>query len=532
MRRENFERESAFLGKDFATRIKEVGGKAAGLELLEEALNKWGFWNCGIPEYMVIPPSFYVRAQERFLKNEGIEDISQEAFDLCVNHFPRSAVEVKKDPSKPNYLYDHFHVRSSSQIEDFVDDRYFGTFQSYVFTPFFTRRGKWHESLWKNFFDMKTTYKDNFQLPEDEALALILMKSYGGYENPSLKHATIYSHYPEAPELGTVIELNEHNGVFDYQPLQLLFVKDNVVTVHHAMKNDFRRYPVPTFETFQKRVAKFYGEKWVKRRPRIMERLYQERKEGSSAYMSHGERESFETYQKYPYIIEKEHLSIPQERIRNLVDLSQRLEDALGYEVNLEAMVGERDIYLVQLRPVPRLQEKREVKQLEPLQEGMHCIVQTPFVFGSFRAEGKLVYPESKGPYPHHRFHEPVIVWNDNVWCKGILYWDEDPLALALLNPIEGTALTHGYNLIPPFGKRRDRFCFIGLPGFAERFLSHMKDDYVRKEKLYNEVYGDFRYTPYSLLVESDGRWGRVSIAKEFAHFFLDYHSPKKIPLR
>ncbi len=527
MRRDSFERESAFLGRDFASRIKEIGGKAAGLDILQKALDDWGYWNCGVPEYVVIPTDVYVRVEERLKKGESIEDISQEAFALCRKFFPKAAAQVEKDPHAPYYDYDHFHLRSSSQVEDFVDDRYFGTFQTIPFKPFFTNIGVRPEALWRRFYSMKTEYKEHFQLPDDEALAVILMRSYGSDRRDNLKHATVYSHYPEARELGAVIELNGHDSTFDYTPLQLLFVKDDSVTVHHAVKNDFRRYPIDSFEVFRQRVISSYGEKWVKRRPRIMERLYQEIQGGDITFMSCFQRESFQTYQKYPYMIGKEHLSIPERRIRDLVSFSQRLEDVLGYEVNLEAMVGERDIILVQCRPVPKLVEDRPVQELGPLREGMHLVAESPFVFGSFRHEGKLVYPERKGPYPQHKFSKPVIVWNDNDYCKGIRYWDHDPLALALLNPIEGTALTHGYNLIPPFGKLRDRFHFIGLPGFSERFLSHMKD--VRSERLYDDVLGDVRYTPYTLLLESDGRRGRVSVPKEFAQFFLEYKAPNPV---
>ena len=62
------------------------------------------------------------------------------------------------------------------------------------------------------------------------------------------------------------------------------------------------------------------------------------------------------------------------------------------------------------------------------------------------------------------------------------------------------------------FGEMRNRFHFMGLPGFAEKFLSHMTD--VRSERLFEGAYGNVRYTPYRLLIESDGRRGRVSVSE------------------
>ena len=509
MRRTSFERESAFLGRDFSRVIQEVGGKAAGLQILQKALDTWGFWTFGIPEYVIIPPDFYLRVEERLHKGQAIDDLSLEAFNLCAQHFFGSR---EGDISEDTY-----HVRSSSQIEDFVDDRYFGTFQTIPFTNIFLRG--FPSSLWRDFFEMKTRSKDRFGLPEDEALALIVMKSYGGYAHPDMKHVTIYSHYPEARNLGAVIELSEHIPHEHSHPLQLLFQRNSgKFFVHHAIDTDFTQYPPDSFEDFRKKVAATYGEKWVQRRPRIMKRLFQEMLEGDTSYISRERRESLEMYAKFPYHIGEEHTSISQERLQEIVAFSQRLEHALGYEVNLEAMVDKDSVYLVQCRPVPRLSEDRAVKRLGPLAKDRYLLAETPFVFGSFRHEGKLVYPKMKGPYPKHRFPEPVIVWNDNTWCKGIRYWDDDPLALAVLNPMEGTALTHGYNLIPPFGEMRDRFHFIGLPGYGEKFLSHMTD--VRSERLYDGVYGPVHYTPYSLLIESDGRRGRVSVERQFAHLF------------
>ena len=165
----------------------------------------------------------------------------------------------------------------------------------------------------------------------------------------------------------------------------------------------------------------------------------------------------------------------------------------------------------VQIRPVPTLSPDRKVKNLGKVPKGQVVLAETPFVQGSFREEGRLVRPHYKNDYPGHELKEPVILWNTES-DKGFRFLG-DKNARGLFNPREGSALTHGEELIPPFGQWRDSWVSIGVPkeGLenALRGVMQVREEHVGID---TDHTGKFSYTPFTITIESDGRNGRVLV--------------------
>jgi len=214
--------------------------------------------------------------------------------------------------------------------------------------------------------------------------------------------------------------------------------------------------------------------------------------------------------------IEKEE-RLSEADIESLYNLAMGFEEALGYSVNIEAMVTDQVIVPVQIRPVPMLPEDREVKSLEPLSEDQYLIAETPFVIGSFKKTARLVQPAYKNDFRDHQFKEPVIVWHSQR-SKGMRFYSSDNNCIAMFSPEEGSSISHDSSLVPGFGPARDKYAFLGIP---DADLSKKLNGCLEaiQEKTGRNKTGEFSYTPFQLTIESDGRRGRAYIDKKDAHY-------------
>ncbi|MFB6246296.1 MAG: hypothetical protein ABEI74_01745 [Candidatus Pacearchaeota archaeon] len=154
MRRNDFSRESELIGKDFSEVLERFGGKAAGVMLLDSIVSDREFSlsknsvNLPIPPYAVLSTSIskelsWILESSKKGLQESIEE------DIYPNNISKVADKLGK-PSRDcsnieNFLGkirrldepfpsssgpSYWHLRSSSTVEDWKDDKYFGTFLS------------------------------------------------------------------------------------------------------------------------------------------------------------------------------------------------------------------------------------------------------------------------------------------------------------------------------------------------------------------------------------------------------------------
>ena len=495
MRRTSFDRESRLLGRDFSALIDREGGKSAGLHLLEAGIKRFvqqrrlrtGRRALGTVPWHTIPTETY-EAAENILREQfkclNDEEVWQLVYSECellkypkIKKFIQSIVQECQEAFPEPYQDSlqagapadavPFHLRSSTTIEDFRDDRYFGTFLSKgddgFFFPYEDGSCWGSQNLLEvltNFYAMKFHSGGRFQLDEKEKLAMILMPTASRYRDNSV---IAYSSYPEDASAPAVMEAWEVLSMEGMKPLQYMRMNQR-------------------------------GELEIT--PMTVERD----KEGKP--LTHSACK--------PVVGEDD---------RNIIySLSKAFEEELEYPVNLEVVISDEGVIPVQLRPVPYLPENREVRKLSPVQDDSYVIAETPFVRGSFRKTARLVMPHYKNDYPSHKFNEPVIVWHSDSH-KGQRFYFSDDNCVAMLNPEEGAALSHDSSLLPAFGKERDRFAFIGvsIPGFKEKLKACMS---VVEEPVGTGKAGKFSYTPFPLTIESDGRRGRVSVQRADARYF------------
>ena len=353
---------------------------------------------------------------------------------------------------------DSFHLRASTTIEDFVDDRYYGTFHTDCGDRFYQGQSGRNHFLKAilHFYIQKHLYKKQFHLPVDERLGLVFMPTVG--EEGRDHHVIGYSCYPEKPELGVVLEVSQL-AFMGRTPRQLLFVRENGleddITVHQAQEE-------------------------------VVSGLY------TNTYTVAGKKSA-----------------LSEERVRDITETLRELEADLGYAANLEILArGERILSPVQLRPVPRLDPNRKVRELGPIPRGAKLVANTPFVMGSYHITAPLVRAGYKNNYGGHAFKRPVIMWHSD-GAKGHRFYYSDRKCRAMFDPNCGLALTHDSSLVPRFGPERERFAFMGVPGLANFFSEVME---MKMEPVGEGREGRFFYTPFDITIESDGRMGRIYI--------------------
>jgi hypothetical protein len=494
MLRNSFTQESALLGSDFTQRLEEVGGKAAGLELMVAGLARHKHSSdFVVPQYAVVPTSFYERSEQlfdellgdplafyaprasgvdsdlavtpkeslpEFAQLRALDGISRHPHlllaDARVNELftEMNTVLAQRFPSDARNGGGTFHLRSSSTSEDFRDDRYYGTFETQEAINFFHSPIQHLLRTYVNFYLMKRF--GDYALPADEKLACILMRTARG---TSARLIISYSRYPEDTQGDTVLEVSEKT--LDLLLPRHLIFSGKTTVVHQA--NHKLEYVNPL--EWEDEIA------------------------GQPSVVSMSD----------------------VERIR---DVSKFFEDSLGYPVNMEWLLTREWMYGLQLRPVPALSPDRPVKELGPVPEGLQVVAETPFVIGSYRHTARLVQPSYKNGYAGHAFSEPVIMWHTEE-AKGMRFYFSDTKCLALLNPYMGAALTHEHSIVPALVSERERFAFMGVPELGPRLARILTD--VREEA---SAYPGLvcKYSPFPITVESDGRRGRLLVPSTYAH--------------
>lgn len=493
MKRNTFEAESRLVGEDFDKLIDREGGKSAGLHLLRRGIDQFvkagklktscavgtvDWLSLGTDHYVAFEKMLrklvrkyhsskdkesFESSAKRILSGENFRTTIYQMTNLCAKRF--ESERFASSGVRASGFAPQFHLRSSTTLEDFKDDRYFGTFSTKPGLAFFyivrTRPCGSDDlmgteaivDLMIDFYSKKHLSEGGFEIGEKEKMGLVLMPTIGLYGD---RDVISYSSYPEDPSAPSVIETWTRGCLDGKIPLELIVAKSS---------KDVKRIAMNARQT-----------------------------------RSDGE-------------------SLTAEQVSTIYTLGKVFEDALEYPVNIESVVLNEGIVPVQIRPVPTLSENRAVKQLSSVPENMHLVAETPFVMGSYSKTARLVMAHYKNDYLEHKFTEPVIMWHSD-GRKGFRFYYSDDNCIAMLNPEQGAALTHDSSLLPGFGEERERYAFIGLPipGFKEKLEKCMV---VREEKTGKKEKGKFSYTPFPITIESDGRRGRVLVEKANAHYFI-----------
>ncbi|MDO8741230.1 MAG: PEP/pyruvate-binding domain-containing protein [Candidatus Woesearchaeota archaeon] len=538
MIRRDFSRESEIMGKDFAALIRKVGGKNAGHRLfakiqkdLEERIPEIREFHQ--LENLEIETSYYDRFEEIMLTQFGkplewFKSLPEETRKIGGGVIdPKDDIDILKrifcgyKPGQDNQilpnafiqdfsyikkiLYEiqemsrkkftdaddrkEFHLRASTTIEDFVDDRYYDTFKTMEGVPLFEQRFNPEHansiiyvlSQFVHFYLMKHNSEGKYELDNVSfALGIQPTINVSTYKEKDL-FAISYSSYPEYKEKRTVIEVNGilPDPLFGGSFFGVNTAKIQLITVdkegHICIKNGFS-------DSLKK------------------------------AYSGNKRKELHKVRDKYSLL--------SYEQIMKMDKVVRAIEEYLGYPVNLELPIQYGKMYCVQLRPVPRLTENREIRSLEPLAVGHTLLAETPFVHGSFRRKGTIVEPYAKNTRGF-KFEKPVIAlhYQDR---PAEAWFFEDTNCVGLLNPSEGSVLRHGHSVIPRFGEARNKFVFIGVPGLYKIIEPHLK---AKTEKWTIPWTGDkeeaiFKYSDFEVIIESDGRRGRVYLDPEASKIF------------
>lgn len=511
MQRDDFSIESAVLGRDFARAIRDFGGKTAGILLLQQLIADYhathrneSLWKpeIKVPGHAAIPTRMYGNA-ERLLRRilaDPLKTCPKEAYrgedaDDAARAISAQWVEqqLRKDSAFERILEETIsgigrkeiwfhgvrsaHVRSSTTIEDWRDDRHYGTFPTKIIDVTHDAQHASSQrqamtsaliSLIREFYLMKH-HTGNQYLLNRQRLGVLVMPTIGDPAFPGATHVTVHSSRPEDPSAPVAMEVSAHKkyaSITETHPRQLLFAGQDSIAIHQA----------------------------------------QGTKRPEDAWHAAAAEEQMQ--QESPYDIDGQRCAISRRDIMALSQFAMYAQDRLGYPVNLEAIVATREtcsrIHLVQLRPVPAM----PYRAFDPLADDEAVIAETPFVFGAYRITAPLVMMEYKRGYRDGtRFPEEYIIWHEDPGHKGHGWYYADPNCNAMLSP-EGFALTHSIPLLPGFGPCRDSFRFIGVPQLAEKLHGCMQ---------YRKLGGQRNgcgVTPFPITIESTGREGRVLMKK------------------
>lgn len=270
MIRNNFETESRIVRADFGKLIERLGGKGAGLKLIDELIRK-GELHFPMMNYHCVNTAHYVAAEAALNKTvKELEDLEDEALKKnnefnqvidAISQELRGAFQREFAESRQAHApvsAHQFHLRSSTTLEDFKDDRYFGTFQTAGYEALFwgnnstCEKGKLIDLI-ATFYGMKVFGKERFNIGDEERLGLVLMPTVNQYFSPrETFHLIAYSGYPETKDSPAVIEVSKRTQ-FSNDPLELIFVqKDGTINICPARNMSApRNYIPPTFEEFE-----------------------------------------------------------------------------------------------------------------------------------------------------------------------------------------------------------------------------------------------------------------------------------------
>ena len=294
-------------------------------------------------------------------------------------------------------------------------------------------------TLIQRFYAMKHYTEGFFELQSDESLGIMVMPSIPGL------HIISYSSYPEikgSPVIHEISKINDH----DHAPDPLVLIK-----VHGDTIKDIEIIPA-TADAYstqdpQENIFNF-----------------------PDTYKSHYEYDN-------PFEINGVRSPISHAEIRVLTHFSRRGEHALSYSVNTELKLVRHEyysnIYLVQLRPTPVIEN---FSPLPPLQDSQILLSETPFVYGAFSYCAPVLMTEDKNvARAGISINKSVIVLDSDRQKGHRLFWgNQGDNCLALINPKQGRTLSHGYAIVPPFGKYRKKFHAIGAPRLKDLYQENL----------------------------------------------------------
>lgn len=522
MKRNDFSIESKILGRDFNGLIEGVGGKTAGIELLMKISEKYSlFHRWEIPNYKVLSTKLCKNLDNHLnlYKDELSDFVCNHNYNENLGKIYSIIKDKLKDKEIDNFIQrlkrekiEYFHLRSSTTIEDWKDDKYYGTFE--------TKEGSF--KLMKNYKNKKISSLEIKSSINNLFCDFFIKKFYGGFdlENESLGilgmetigkeedklHVTIYSSYPEKDSSIGYIEIWKVRGNLfnDCEARQLVKIS----------KNDMEVFQMNQLQDVE--LADDF----------LFENILKEKNENSIFY-SYGKRDRFQ--RENPFSIVGQRCALSKCDLLNLYDVSQSLQNILEKPVNLEILVelNSENLYnknYVQLRLVPRLDEKREIKELKPLTENYIPIGKTPFVKGSFKIEYPLIMPKNKkSGHEPYMFSEKFIMI-DNESSKGHRSYVRDSNVVALLYVDSCTAISHGFVIEPSF-LEREKWKSIGWINQERNLHKYLfecgEGDSLESGVKYPAI---FAVSKIPFILESDGREGRIYIRKKYEK---DFNNPR-----
>ena len=519
MKRNNFSIESKLLGRDFHGLIEEVGGKAAGIELLRTlgekdaslGINRWS-----IPDYAILSTKYFKTFENsllahkeelsEFMKNNNYYENRKKIYSLIKDKLNNKEIDNFIQRVKRKKI-EHLHLRSSTTIEDWKDDKYFGFFKT-IESGFSLIPNCKKERL--NFKEIKSSISDlfcdflvkKFYLSPDldnESLGILAMQSVRKEYKDAL-HLTVYSSYPEKDPSTSYIEIWKVEGDYSFPqnyPRQLIKIsKNNLEIFQMELKDD-----ITLTDNFL--VGKMREDSWnLQNRARFQS--------------------------ENPFSVNGKRCALSEIALNSLYSISQGFQNILEKSVNLEVIVNlEKDsidfrkFSYVQLRPVPALNPYRMIGKLEHLTDDFILVGKTPFVSGSYKVEAPLAVPMHKksGHRPYNISKELIMIENDNKIHRS---YTKDSKIVALLELENSKAVSHGFIVEPSFEERK----FWKSMGFLNKEINlyrylypvELQDDFEGDGKRYFPA--EFGISKFPFILESDGREGRIYIRKKYEKEF------------
>lgn len=518
MKRTDFSIESKIIGRDFNELIQEVGGKATGVELLFRLREKCPL-GLDIPYCRILSTRTFKTLEKSFLpyKEELIEFVKNhnytENMGKVFSIFDRSLIEKDLDNfvvklSRVNKKYDFrdWHLRSSTTIEDWKDDKYFGCFKtkqnSFKQMSNYKKRRFSHNGIRSSMDNLFCDFLvKKFYLSPDldnESLGILAMQSVRKEYKDAL-HLTIYSSYPEKDPKTSYVEIWKIDGDYSYPqnyPRQFVKIsKENIEIFQMELKDE-----TELTDNFL---------------------LEEERK----AYQNLMNRANFQI--ENPFSINGNRCALSEGELNSLYSISQKLQNILEKPINLEVIVNLENKYdlrrfnYVQLRPVPALNPDRMVDRLEPLTDEFILVGETPFVSGSYKVEAPLAVPRNKksGHRPYNISEKLIMIENDNKIHRS---YTKDSKIVALLDLENSKAVSHGFMIEPSFEERKfwKSMGFLNNEICLYRYLypAELQDDFEGDGKRYFPA--EFGISKFPFILESDGRGGRIYIRKKYEKEF------------
>ncbi len=283
MRRESFDKESKFLGSNLSEIIATFGGKEAGLRVLDRfmssASQRRKFSDVRIPNRLAIDrtsyddfesilktelPTLVAAVTREYRYDTGVISDAQALrllsfkehmsplwdidslrvivdglLERCAHAFPEELAQSSNQQRFSPASAPNFHVRSSTTVEDFRDDTYYGTFTTRCDHLLFPDRDSSVLSRGRAMigevllsFYIQKHLTPELLLDSGVGLGLVVMPTISSERT---RHAIVYSRYPEDILSPVVIEVSQPHyfgGIMRSEPRQVLFVDGTDIAVH------------------------------------------------------------------------------------------------------------------------------------------------------------------------------------------------------------------------------------------------------------------------------------------------------------